>query len=63
MSLKKSVVDQLAGECGLEPSPNLDEYTIVLLAKVQRIVAINVIQQNCKRQVLQEIQDLFFDRT
>lgn len=63
MSLKKSVVDQLALECGLEPSANLDEYTVVVLAKVQRIVAINVIQQNCKRKVLQEIQDLFFDRT
>lgn len=62
MSLKKSVVEGLAMECGLEPSANLDEYTIVLLAKIQRIVAINVIQQNCKRKVLQEIQDTFFDR-
>jgi hypothetical protein len=62
MSLKKSVVDQLALECGLEPSANLDEYTIVLLAKIQRIVALGVVQQNCKRQVLQEIQDLFFDK-
>lgn len=63
MALNKPIVDLLARECGLEPSANLDEYTVVLLSKVQRIVALAVVQQTCRRQVLQEIQELFFDRT
>ena len=63
MSLKKSVVEGLAQECGLEHTANLDEYTIVLLAKVQRALAIAVVQQRCQRGVLQEIQELFFDKT
>jgi len=39
----------------------LEEYTVALLAQAQRVVALNVVRQNCKNIVLTELQQHFFE--
>lgn len=62
MKLNQNLVEQLAQRNNLVVTAELEEYTIGLLAQAQRIVALNVVRQNCKNTVLTELQQHFFDK-
>lgn len=61
MKLNQNLVEQLAQRHNLVVTAELEEYTIGLLAQAQRIVALNVVRQNCKNIVLTELQQHFFE--
>ncbi|MFN7317956.1 MAG: hypothetical protein ACK5S6_00470 [bacterium] len=62
MKLNKQLLETKAKQSNLVVTAELEAYTTNLLAQVQRIIALNVVRQNCRRIVLDEIQQHFFDK-
>ena len=62
MKLNKQLLEAAAKQNNLVVTAELEAYTTNLLAQAQRILALNVVRQNCRRIVLDEIQQHFFDK-
>jgi len=63
MKLNKQLLETAARTSNLVVTAELEAYTTNLLAQAQRIIALNVVRQNCRRIVLDEIQQHFFDKS
>jgi len=63
MKLNQNLVEQLAQRHNLVVTAELEEYTKAVVAQAQRIIALNVVRQNCRRIVLDELQQHFFDES